>query len=266
MFRPNALKRALKKGRKGFGVFLQLGSPAVAEIAAGAGYDCVLIDREHGMGDIHSAVAEMVAAQAHGATALLRVPSNDPVPIKLALDVGVEGIMIPALLDGAAAQRAAQACRYPPKGFRGFAASVVRASGYGHRTEDYLREVERELLVIGQIETGSGVEAAEAIAATDGIDMIFVGPYDLAANLGHLGQPDHKVTRKAIDHVEKMAKKHGKWLGAIPTPGRDTVTLFKEGIDLVITQTDVVMLRDAALKDVAQQRRLVGKKGKKPRA
>ena len=111
MFRPNKLKRALKRGVKANGLFLQLGSPAVAEIAAGAGYDCVLIDREHGMGDIASGVAEMVAAQAHGATALMRVPVNDPVPIKLALDAGVEGIMIPALHDGDGARRAAMSCR-----------------------------------------------------------------------------------------------------------------------------------------------------------
>lgn len=266
MFRPNALKRRLEKGKKAFGVFLELGHPPIAEITAAAGYDCALIDREHGcQGDIASAVPEMVAVQAHGATALLRVPANDPVWIKLALDAGVEGIMIPAILDGAAARRAAESCRYPPKGFRGFAVPVVRGSGYGHHAEAYLRTVERELIVIGQIETGSGVEACEAIAGTDGIDMIFIGPYDLAANLGYLGQPDHKEVVKAIARVEKAAKKKRKWLGAIPTPGRSAADLFNDGIDLVITHCDVVMIREAARADVAAMRKLTRRSGGKSR-
>ncbi len=265
MFRKNALKRRLEKGRKSFGVFLELGHAPIAEITAAAGYDCVLIDREHGVGDIASAVPEMAAAQAHGATALLRVPANDPVWIKLALDAGAEGVMIPAILDAVAARRAAESCRYPPKGIRGFAAPVVRGSGYGHRIEDYLREVERELLVIGQIETRSGVDACEAIAATDGIDMIFVGPYDLAANLGYLGQPDHPEARKAIARVEKAARRRGKWLGAIPTPGRSAADLFRDGYDLVISHCDVVMLREAAKADVAAMRALARKPGGKRR-
>jgi 4-hydroxy-2-oxoheptanedioate aldolase len=263
MFRHNALKRRLRKGKKTFGVFLELGHPPIAEIAAASGYDCVLIDREHGQGDLASAVPEMTAAQAHGATALLRVSANDPVTIKLALDIGVEGIMIPALLDEAAARRAAEACRYPPRGIRGFAAGVVRASSYGVHTEAYLREVEDELLVIGQIETRSGVEAADAIAATEGIDMIFVGPYDLAANLGHFGEPDHKAVLKAIARVEKAAKKHGKWLGAIPTPGRSAAELFADGNDLVISHCDVVMLREAARADVAAMRAAIKRRESK---
>ncbi|MCK6451040.1 MAG: aldolase/citrate lyase family protein [Alphaproteobacteria bacterium] len=263
MFRQNALKRRLRKGNQAFGMFLELGHPPIAEIAAASGYDCVLIDREHGQGDLFSAVPEMAAAQAHGATALLRVPANDPVTIKLALDTGPEGIMIPAILDGAAAKRAADSCRYPPRGIRGFAASVVRASSYGVHTEAYLREIEDELLVIGQIETRSGVEAAEAIAATDGIDMIFIGPYDLAANLGHLGEPDHKDALKAIARVEKAAKKHGKWLGAIPTPGRSAAALFQDGYDLVISHCDVVMLREAARADVAAMRAALKRRGAK---
>jgi len=265
MFRRNALKRRLEKGKKTFGVFLELGYAPIAEITAAAGYDCVLIDREHGVGDIPSAVPEMVAAQAHGATALLRIPANDPVQVKLALDAGAEGVMIPAILDGAAARRAAESCRYPPKGFRGFAAPVVRGSGYGHHTEKYLREVERELLVIGQIETRSGVEACEAIAGTDGIDMVFIGPYDLAANLGYLGQPDHKEVLKAIARVEQVTKKKRKWLGAIPTPGRTPADLFRDGYDLVITHCDVVMLREAARADVAAMRALARKAGGKRR-
>jgi 4-hydroxy-2-oxoheptanedioate aldolase len=265
MFRKNALKRRLEKGKKCFGVFLELGHPPIAEITAAAGYDCVLIDREHGVGDIASAVPEMVAAQAHGATALLRIPANDPVWIKLALDAGVEGIMIPAILDGAAAKRAAESCRYPPRGIRGFAAPVIRGSSYGHRTEAYLRDIERELLVIGQIETRSGVEACEQIAGTPGIDMIFIGPYDLAANLGYLGQPDHPEALKAIQRVEKAAKRKRKWLGAIPTPGRSAADLFRDGYDLVISHCDVVMLREAAKADVAAMRALARKPGDKRR-
>ena len=267
MFRRNELKRRLLKGKKAFGVFLDLGHAPVAEICAAAGYDCVLIDREHGMGDIHSAIAEMAGAQAHGATALVRVKANDPVEIKLALDIGVEGVMIPAINNASEARRAAQACVYPPRGIRGFAAPIVRASSYGLHAAEYLKRARDELLVIGQIETREGVEAADAIAATEGIDMIFVGPYDLTNSYGHLGEPDHKETLKAIARVEKAAKKHGKLLGAIPTPARSADGLYRGGYDLVISHSDVVMVRAAAEADVAAMRALTrGGKGAKARA
>jgi 4-hydroxy-2-oxoheptanedioate aldolase len=264
MFRENALKRRLKRGGKAFGVFTALGHAPVAEILAAAGYDCVLIDREHGIGDIASAVAEMTAAQSYGATALIRVPENDPVALKLALDAGFEGVMIPAINDAAEARRAAQSCAYPPKGTRGFAAAIVRASSYGVRIAEYLARAREELLVMGQIESRAGVENADAIAATEGIDMIFIGPYDLSNSLGYPGEPDHPQALKAIARVEKAAKKRGKWLGAIPTPGRSAADLYQAGYDLVLSQCDVVMLRDAALADVAAMRRVLGRaKGKK---
>jgi len=262
MFRGNALKRRLKQGRKAFGVFLDLGHPPVAEIVAAAGYDCVLIDREHGIGDIASAVAEMTAAQAHGATALMRVPENHPVALKLALDAGVEGVMIPAINDAAEARRAAASCAYPPKGIRGFAAAIVRASSYGVQVEDYLKRAREELLVMGQIESAAGVANADAIARTDGIDMIFVGPYDLSNSLGHPGEPDHPQVLKAIAGVERAAKKRGKWLGAIPTPARSAADLYRAGYDLVLSHCDVVMLRDAARADVAQMRALLKRGGR----
>ena len=264
MFRTNALKQRLKKGGRAFGVFADLGHPPVAEILAASGYDCVLIDREHGLGDIASSVAEMTAAQAYGCTALMRVPANDPVVLKLALDLGVEGVMIPAINDAAAAKRAAASCAYPPKGIRGFAAAIVRASSYGVRIEEYLARARDELLVIGQIESRAGVENADAIAATQGIDMIFIGPYDLSNSLGYPGEPDHPQALKAIARVEKAAKKRGKWLGAIPTPARSAAELYKAGYDLVLSHCDVVMLRDAARADVAAMRQVLGRdKGKK---
>lgn len=259
MFRVNTLKRRLKKGGKAFGVFADLGHPPVAEILAASGYDCVLIDREHGLGDIASAVPEMTAAQAYGCTALMRVPANDPVVLKLALDAGVEGVMIPAINDAAEAKRAAASCAYPPTGIRGFAAAIVRASSYGVRIEEYLARARDELLVMGQIESRAGVENADAIAATQGIDMIFIGPYDLSNSLGYPGEPDHPQASKAIARVEKAAKKHGKWLGAIPTPARSAADLFKAGYDLVLSHCDVVMLRDAARADVAAMRQVLGR-------
>ncbi len=259
MFRPNTLKQRLKKGEKTFGVFLDLGHPPIAEILAASGYDCVLIDREHGLGDIASSVPEMMSAQAHGATALMRVPVNDPVVLKLALDAGVEGVMIPAINNAEEAKRAAASCAYPPRGIRGFAAAIVRASSYGVKIEEYMARARDELLVMGQIESRAGIENADAIVATEGIDMVFTGPYDLSNSLGYPGEPDHPQVLKAIARVEKAAKKHGKWMGNIPTPGRSAADLYKAGYDLVLSHCDVVMLRDAARVDVAAMRAILGR-------
>ncbi|MGQ0677816.1 MAG: HpcH/HpaI aldolase family protein [Rhodospirillales bacterium] len=240
-------------------MFLDLGHPPVAEIVAASGYDCVLIDREHGLGDIASSVAEIAAAQAHGATALMRVPANDPVVLKLALDLGVEGVMIPALGDAQEAKRAASSCAYPPLGIRGFAAPIVRASTYGVHAQAYVQRARDELLVMGQIESRAGVENAGAIAATQGIDMIFIGPYDLSNSLGYPGEPDHPQVLKAIQRVEKATKKSKKWLGCIPTPARSAADLYRQGYDLVLSHCDVAMLRDAARADVAAMRAVLGR-------
>ncbi|HEY5598591.1 MAG TPA: aldolase/citrate lyase family protein, partial [Kiloniellales bacterium] len=184
------IKRRILAGRPAFGCWLEMCSPIAAEIIAQSGYDCVLIDLEHGPGSVLDAVSLMHAVQGRACAPLLRVPENDPVILKRALDIGVAGVMIPAVNSADQAAAAVSACRYPPKGTRGMAASIVRASDYGARWREYAGTAEECLLVMCQIESAEAVGNAAAIAAVDGVDMLFIGPFDLSAGLGHLGEPD----------------------------------------------------------------------------
>ncbi|MHC4984251.1 MAG: HpcH/HpaI aldolase family protein, partial [Planctomycetota bacterium] len=188
----------------------------------------------------------------------MRVPANDPVWIKRALDTGIAGIMIPAVGGAAEAEAAVAACRYPPRGHRGMAPTIVRASGYGADWRGYVDKAAEELLVICQIETRQAVEEAAGIASVDGVDMLFLGPFDLSAALGQLGAPDHPEVRTRITEVEQAAKAAGKRLGGIPTPGRTAEALFAAGYDLVLADFDVVLLRDGAHASVARLRAAAG--------
>lgn len=226
-------------------------SPIAAEIVAQAGYDCVLIDLEHGPGWYLDMIPLMHAVQAEPCVPLVRVPANDPVALKKVLDIGVAGVMVPSVDNAAQAAAAVAACRYPPRGMRGMAVGIIRASDYGARAQDYLAEVEQALLIMCQIESAEAVRNAAEIAAVDGVDMIFIGPYDLSANLGHLGNPDHPEARAAIAGIEAAAKVAGVMLGGIQTPGRDAAALIEAGYNLVMADGDVGLLGNAARDSLA---------------
>jgi 4-hydroxy-2-oxoheptanedioate aldolase len=243
--RLGGLKAHLKAGGQLFGCFLNSGSPSVAEMMAAAGYDCLMIDAEHSPISIETVHAMATATRSGGAYTLVRVPAMDPIHIKLALDLGIDGIMAPAINSAAEAKAFVAACRYPPEGYRGVAVPVIRASAYGFNAADYIREANEALLVIAQIETARGVAEAEAIAATPGIDLCFIGPHDLSASLGHMGQPDHPEAKSAIAQVESSVRRAKCWLGTIPTASRAADRLFAEGYQLVLGSADLALLREA---------------------
>ena len=250
MWRPNGVKARLKAGNAVYGLFSGFASPLVAELLGVIGYDFVLVDGEHGPGDSMTTLSQVQAIQATPAMAMLRVSSNDPVQFKRALDIGVEGVMVPSVSSAAEAATAVAACRYPNAGKRGFAAPILRGADYGMATADYIARAADELLIVVQIETLAGAAQAADIAAVEGVDAVFIGPNDLSGDLGALGQFDHPDFVKAVAAIEAGVKSAGKVLGCLPYPGSDPVELHRRGHRLICTGADIALLRDACLAQV----------------
>ena len=219
-----------------------------------SGYDTAMIDLEHGPGSYLDAIPMMQAAQNRGCIPLVRATSASPVVIKRVLDIGPAGIMVPNLRTPAEAEDAVASCRYGPEGHRGAAPGIVRATDYGRDVAGYLEWMENEFLIIGQVESASAIDRIEDIVRVDGLDMIFIGPSDLSASLGTLGDYDKPEFVEAMETVERATLAAGKWLGTIPFPGWDARLLFEKGYTLVISGTDTVLLRKAAEADVIELR------------
>jgi 2-keto-3-deoxy-L-rhamnonate aldolase RhmA len=250
MYRENLLKRRLKAGETCYGAWIGSASPTVAEILALSGLDCVVIDHEHGPGTLAEGLAVTRAVQSTPCTALMRVPWNDPVYVKRVLDFGVEGVMFPSINSAEEARAAVAACRYPPQGTRGCAIPMVRGSRYG-LAGDYQAGCGDNLLVICQIESAQAVEAVPDIARIPGVDMLFVGPYDLSGSIGRLGEFDSPEVRDLVMRAERAILDAGALYGTLPNPVRPIEALRGAGCSLMVPVSDVGLLRDAALAQVA---------------
>jgi 2-keto-3-deoxy-L-rhamnonate aldolase RhmA len=210
------LRRAALEGLPLAGTWLSLGHADVAEIASLAGFDWLLIDHEHGACDWRDLQHQLQAIAAGGsAAAVVRVSALDAVAFKRALDLGAHGLMVPDVHDAASAQRIVEFARVPPLGRRG-AATSTRNTGYGGGYPQYVATVNERLLLMAQIESVEGLAQAGAIAAVDGIDVLFVGPTDLGIALGTgAGDPSDPAFRDALARVAQAARSHGKAAGVL---------------------------------------------------
>ncbi|MGR3492259.1 MAG: HpcH/HpaI aldolase family protein [Shimia sp.] len=210
----NILKRRLLAGERTQGVWLNTGSPVVAEIAGMAGFDWALIDMEHGPSDMGSLGNELRALAATGTPAVVRVPSKAPEWISRVMDLGAQSVMVPMVNTVEEAERAARAMRYPPNGTRGMGAALARAGGYGTSAAggDALNE---EACFILQVETAAAIENIEAFAAIPGVDCIFIGSLDLSYDLGHGGEIDHPEVMAKITDARRRIEGAGKPCGMI---------------------------------------------------
>jgi 2-keto-3-deoxy-L-rhamnonate aldolase RhmA len=240
----NAFKRALAQGRRPIGFWLSLGSPAVAELVAGAGYDWVLVDTEHAPNELPDVIDQLRALEGGTASAVVRPAWNDPVLVKRLLDAGAQSLLVPFVRNREEAERAVAATRYPPRGIRGVA-TVTRASRYG-RVDDYVRAAEDELCVVVQLETRASLAELEEIAAVPGIDALFVGPSDLAADLGHRGDPRHPEVQAAIADACGRCARLGKPLGTFAPIEDDARRYLDMGVRFAAVGADAVVLRRGA--------------------
>lgn len=235
---PNPVKAALRRGETVKLMWSSTGSPDLAEAAVHIGWPFILIDTEHGVSGLDSAVAVHRAVLSAGGDAVIRVPSADPTHLKRVLDRGFRSIMVPMVNTPEDAKALVAACRYPPRGRRGYAASVVRASAYG-TVPDYVANANDDLLLIAQIEDIGAVDRIPEIAAVEGIDSLFLGPNDLAGSMGLLERLDHPDAMAAYERVEEKVLASGKWLGEIPRPGRTPEELHRAGCRLIAGPMDI---------------------------
>jgi 4-hydroxy-2-oxoheptanedioate aldolase len=213
----NPFKAALAKKRLQIGLWLGLASPYTTEICAGAGFDWLLIDGEHAPNDLNSILAQLQAIAAYPAShAIARVPVGHgyvgKALIKQYLDLGVQTILVPMVDTAEQARAVVQAARYPPLGIRGMAAA--RASRWG-RIENYGVQANDQVCVLVQAETQTALDNLDAIAAVQGVDGVFIGPADLSASLGHVGEQDHPQVRAAIEDAFRRIAGAGKAPGIL---------------------------------------------------
>ena len=246
----NHFKHAIAAGRQQIGLWVSLANPYSAEICAGAGFDWILLDGEHSPNDPISVMPQLQAAAPYPVSPIVRPAWNDKVLIKRYLDVGAQSLLIPYVQTEEEAQAAVAAIRFPTRGVRGVA-GVTRASRFG-RVADYATKAEQELCLLVQIETRLGLDNLEAIARTDGIDGVFIGPADLAAGLGHLGQQGHPEVQAAIRDAVTRIKACGKPAGILAVDEASARRYIEWGTTFTAVGLDAMILAREAEKLAAK--------------
>ncbi|MDR6507969.1 aldolase/citrate lyase family protein [Arthrobacter oryzae] len=240
-FRDALRKQAGAAGRPLAGMWVCSGSPLIAELCAGAGLDWLLVDAEHSPNGLESVLAQLQAIHGYPVHTLVRPPVNDTVVIKQYLDLGVQNLLIPMVNSAAEAEAAVAATRYPPQGVRGVGSALARAARW-NRIPDYLARASETISVTVQIESEAAVAAVEEILAVDGVDAIFLGPSDLAASMGVLGQQEHPKVRAAVERCLAAARAAGKPAG-VNAFNRDTAQSYLDaGAAFILVGADVAIL------------------------
>jgi 4-hydroxy-2-oxoheptanedioate aldolase len=239
----NRFKHAIAAGQLQIGLWCSLCSNIAADILRDAGFDWLLLDTEHSPNEIPDILSQLQACEGGTATAIVRPAWNDTVIIKRCLDVGAQTLLVPYVQNAEEAKRAVEAVRYPPAGVRGVAVAS-RASHYG-RVSGYLQKANAEICLLVQVETRAAMAELEAIAAVEGVDGVFIGPSDLSASLGHIGNPGHPEVQKALEECVRRLKDIGKPAGIL-TPNEEEVRRYIGwGYTFVAVGSDVGLLRGA---------------------
>lgn len=248
----NPLKKSWTEGRTGFGLWMTVPGSIGAEIFAESGVDYVCVDQQHGIIDYDSMVPMFQAIRAEGTAPITRVLSNDPFLIMKALDAGAWGVIVPLVNSAEDAARAVAACRYPPRGIRSY--GPVRAAGViGSRDPE---ELGGEVLCLVMVETREALEKVDEIAATPGLDGIYIGPSDLALSLGlpptlEVREDEHA---EAVRRIREACHAGGIAAGIHSPDGGWARKHAEEGFDMVTIATDAALLRDAARRELAAAR------------
>lgn len=235
----NRLKLRLAAGETVYGCWVGMADPYAAEMAATCGFDWLLIDGEHAPNDLRSTMAQLAVVEPSPSLPVVRLRDDDPARIKQVLDAGAQSLMIPMIETAEQAGRAMRATRYPPEGIRGIGSSLARASRFSS-VPDYLTTANDQICLILQVESRAGLAALDDILAINGIDCVFIGPADLAADMGHLGNAAHPEVRAAVlDAISRIAAS-GKAAGVLSTENGFIADCVRAGARFVGVGIDVL--------------------------
>lgn len=240
----NNFKHAIKAGKLQIGLWSSLCSNIVSEVIADSGFDWILLDTEHAPNELPNVVSQLQSVMSGTATPIVRPAWNDTVLLKRYLDAGAPAVLLPFVQNAEEAKAAVAATRYPPRGIRGITTSG-RASRFG-RVKDYLKNADSEICVLVQAETKEALGNLEAIAAVDGVDGIFIGPADLSASFGHIGNPQHPEVQQAIQDTAVRLKKAGKPAGILTSNEDEARRYIEWGYTFVAVGSDLGILTRGA--------------------
>jgi 4-hydroxy-2-oxoheptanedioate aldolase len=240
----NAFKHAIGEGRLQIGLWSSLCSNIAVEVIAASGFDWILLDSEHAPNEIPNLLSQLQACALGSATAIVRPAWNDTVLLKRILDLGAQSVLVPYVQNPEEAERAVRAVRYPPAGVRGVAVAS-RASNYG-RTVGYLKNANSEICLLVQVETRPALDQLEAIAKVEGVDGVFIGPSDLAASLGHIGNPQHPDVQRALEDASRRLKAMGKPAGILTPNEEEARRYIGWGYTFVAVGADLGLLARGA--------------------
>jgi 4-hydroxy-2-oxoheptanedioate aldolase len=241
----NAFKRALHAGEQQIGLWVGMVDPAIVELLAGAGFDWLCLDAEHSPNDVRTVLAQLQAIAPYPVQAVVRPVHGASELIKQYLDIGVQTLLVPMVETPDQAARVVAATRYPTRGHRGVASATTRASRWG-RIEGYLQNADQEICVVVQIESVQGLENLPKIAAVEGVDGVFFGPADLAASMGHVGNPTEPRVQKAIVEGIAAARQAGKAVGTLTADRKLAREYLSLGASFVAVGIDMGLLAKSA--------------------
>ena len=242
----NAFKRSLAAHETQIGLFLGLANAYTSEVVASTGFDWLLIDGEHGPNDLRSIIDQLRALAPYPVRPVVRAPDHDCARIKQLLDGGVQTLMVPMVESALEAEALVRAMRYPPNGIRGVGTAMARAARW-NGVKDYFGQADQEMCLIVQIESTTGVEALDEILAVAGVDGVFIGPSDLAASMGHLGNPGHAQVQAAVEGAIRMIAAAGKAAGVFSADPAIAAAYQRMGASFLLVGVDALLLRNSAV-------------------
>ncbi len=240
----NAFKKALARGDQQIGLWLGLADAYATELSASAGFDWLVIDGEHAPNDLRSTLAALQAVAPYPVHPVVRIPEGSTALIKQVLEIGATTVLVPMVESAEQAQQLVQAMRYPPQGVRGVGSALARSSRW-NAYPNYLAEANDRVCLLVQVESVAALTQLEAIAAVDGVDGIFIGPADLSASMGFLGQPTHPQVRAAIDAAITAIARAGKAPGILCADEALARHYMALGAQFVAVGVDSVLLAQA---------------------